>query len=101
VPIQIGQPRLPEAGSDAHFEILRCRLDDCAENHNKFNCTEPAAAAAPAPAPAIAITIGEGDSQTLFGRETQPRKSFKLPTRLIDVGDRGSATVPLRDAGRR
>jgi hypothetical protein len=61
LPIQIGLPELPPAGSDLHLNILRQCLKHCDENHPK--CRLPATAT--------------------------------LPTRLIDVGARGSPTISL------
>lgn len=63
IPIQIGFPQLPEAGSESHFKILRQWLKNCDDNHQRFKC--------------------------------QPCKTTCLPTRLIDVGRDGSATIRL------
>lgn len=65
-PIKLGLPTLPEAGSFAHFQILRHWLQDCDNHHGQknLNCA----------------------SQT----------TFILPTRLLDVGiDNASPTVRL------
>jgi hypothetical protein len=38
VPIQIGLPRLPEVGSEAHFNLLRKWLKTCNQNHGDLKC---------------------------------------------------------------
>ncbi|KAH8787914.1 heterokaryon incompatibility protein-domain-containing protein [Diaporthe sp. PMI_573] len=60
---QIGLPRLPPVGSEAHFTILRDWLEECDEQHE--------------------------DCQPVKGA------SFRLPTRLIDVGATGGTEVRL------
>lgn len=70
--IQIGLPELPEAGNDLHFRVLRAWLDDCDDQHFKPTCR---------PTRSSSMT---GDL------------SWKMPTRLIDVGHVGDNTVRLR-----
>jgi hypothetical protein len=66
VPLQQGFPKLPESGSETHFEIIRQWLASCDKNH-KGLCI---------PVPADAGTMA-------------------LPTRLLDVGDADSPVIRL------
>ncbi len=85
--VQIGLPLLPEAGADAHFEVIKGWLDDCDKHHSSFKCTSSTAGWFPTSSPAI-----RGDARS---RATPPHKKFRLPTRLIDVGRDDASTVRL------
>lgn len=60
---QIGLPRLPSVGSEAHFTILRNWLQECDEHHEDCRPVRTTSA--------------------------------RLPTRLIDVGEKGGISVRL------
>ncbi|KAL9616668.1 MAG: hypothetical protein Q9160_008491 [Pyrenula sp. 1 TL-2023] len=91
IPIQIAPPALFPADSNARFQIMRSWLRDCNDNHASLKCT-----AQPAGGVSMPSTKNEDDDlQTKVFREIQARRSFKLPTRLIDVGIKDSETVKL------
>jgi hypothetical protein len=72
VPTQIGFPKLPKAGSDAQFHILRQWLKNCDDTHRRLNCyTETAFL------PTRLIDVGLEFSETVHLYETLPKDSFK------------------------
>jgi Heterokaryon incompatibility protein (HET) len=91
VQVQIGLPVLSEAGSNAHFEVIRCWLKDCDEEHGDFKCTSQSTGGLPM----LTTGVEDDDFESAILREIQSRKLFKLPTRLIDVEVKGSPTVHL------
>ena len=71
--IQIGIPKLPEAGTDLHFGLIRGWLDDCDNTHFAPVCKPLKDITPPANA------------------------SIRLPTRLIYVGSDGDGVVKLQE----
>ena len=72
MPIQIGFPQLPRAGSDAQFKILRQWLKNCDETHQRLNCYAKTAFL-----PTRLIDVGVDFSESVRLYETQPTDSFK------------------------
>ncbi|KAK4097370.1 hypothetical protein N658DRAFT_527113 [Parathielavia hyrcaniae] len=92
--VQIGLPALTDAGSAAHFALLRSWLKDCDENHGPYKCNwQPSEQDA---AVDSTISSGGGDSLELaIRRSIQSRSPVRLPTRLLDVGSTLWPTVRL------
>lgn len=89
--VQIGLPVLSEAGKAAHFGLINCWLKDCDSKHNVYKCTSQPTGEVP-----LSPTDAKKDNIELaILQEIQSRRSFKLPTRLINVGAIGSPTVRL------
>lgn len=89
--VQIGLPVLSEVGKAAHFELINCWLKHCDSKHGDYKCTSQPTGKVPLPT----IDAKGDDLELAILREIQSRKSFQLPTRLINVGAIGSATVRL------
>lgn len=70
-PIQIGFPKLPEAGSQTHFAVLKQWLEDCDDKHPK--CRPDNAKKLPT----RLIDVGENDAPTIRLYETKPGDSAK------------------------
>lgn len=67
--IQLGFPKLPDAGSEAHFEVARQWLRDCDTDENHWKCRP----ADPACLPTRLIDVGdEKDAPTVRLYETKP-----------------------------
>jgi hypothetical protein len=72
--IQIGFPKLPEIGSQTHFEVLRQWLRDCDEKHPK--CRSEEAGSVLTRLPTRLIDVGTvGDSPTVHIHETKPHEA--------------------------
>ncbi|RWA13206.1 hypothetical protein EKO27_g1898 [Xylaria grammica] len=89
--VQIGLPVVFDAGNAAHFQLINCWLTECDSKHGAYKCTSPPTGEAPLPA----INTNEDNLELAILHKTQSRKAFKLPTRLIDVGDINSPTCHL------
>ncbi|KAK3368274.1 hypothetical protein B0H63DRAFT_565004 [Podospora didyma] len=71
-PLQIGFPKLPESGSDTHFEIIRQWLQHCDKSH------ECIPANAPVPIPTRLIDVGSAHSHTVRLVETKELGSLTM-----------------------
>lgn len=69
--LQMGFAALPEAGSDAHVEILRRWLSDCDENHPSCSSARRFSL------PTRVIDVGTGHSPAMKLYETQPDDNLR------------------------
>jgi hypothetical protein len=90
-PIQIGSPILSGTGTASHFRLISCWLDECDSSHGIYKCTSQPSGENPS----VLVDAKEDDLELKILRSIQSRKSFKLPTRLIDVGTVGFETAHL------